>query len=51
MTEMEHMAELELLGETEVLGENLPEYHFVHQKSHMTRPGSEARPKRKKVTE
>jgi hypothetical protein len=26
--------------ETEVLGENLPR-HFVHHKSHMTRPGFE----------
>jgi hypothetical protein len=51
MTEMEHVAELELLEETEVLGENLPQDNFVHQKSQMTRPGSEARPKRKKVTE
>jgi hypothetical protein len=26
---------------TEVLGENLLQYHFVHHKSHMTRPGLE----------
>jgi hypothetical protein len=28
-------------GETEVLGEILPQRHFVHNKSHMTRPGFE----------
>jgi hypothetical protein len=27
-----------LTGETEVPGENLPQRHFVHHKSHMTRP-------------
>jgi hypothetical protein len=28
-----------LAGETEVFGEKLPQYHFVHHKSHMTSPG------------
>jgi hypothetical protein len=39
MVIVEQLVESELAGETEVLGVNLPQLHFVHHKSHMTRPG------------
>jgi hypothetical protein len=40
------LVEWRLAGETEVFGENLPPLHFVHQKSHLTRPGFEPGPPR-----
>jgi hypothetical protein len=43
---VEKSVECELAGETEVLGENVPQCHFVHQKSQMTRPGLESGPPR-----
>jgi hypothetical protein len=43
---VEKQMECRLAGETAVLGENLPQRHFVHHKSHMTRPGFETGPLR-----
>jgi hypothetical protein len=39
MVIVEQLVEWRLAGETEVLGENLPQRHFAHHKSHVTRPG------------
>jgi hypothetical protein len=41
MVIVEQLLEWRLIGETESPGENLPQCHFVHHKSHMTRLGLE----------
>jgi hypothetical protein len=46
MVIVEKLVEWRLARETEVLGENLPQRHFVLQKSNMTRPGFETGPPR-----
>jgi hypothetical protein len=46
MVIVEKLVEWILEGEIEVLGENLPQRHFVHNSSLMTRPGFEPGPPR-----
>jgi hypothetical protein len=46
MVIVEQLVEWILSGETEALSENLPQRHFVHHKSRMTRPGLEPGPPR-----
>jgi hypothetical protein len=46
MMNVEQSVEWELAGETEVVGENLPQYHFVHHRYHMTWPRLEPGPPR-----
>jgi hypothetical protein len=41
---MRNLVEWRLAGETEVAGENMPQSHFVHHNSHLTRPGTEPGP-------
>jgi hypothetical protein len=36
MMNVEQSVECELEGKTEILEENLPQFYFVHHKSHMT---------------
>jgi hypothetical protein len=46
MVIVEKLVAWRLAGETEVLGEDLPQRHYYHHKSHMTRPGFEHGPTR-----
>jgi hypothetical protein len=43
---VEKLMEWRLAGEIKVLGKNLSQRHFVHHKSHMTRPDFEPGPPR-----
>jgi hypothetical protein len=40
MISVKQSVEWELVGETEVFRENLPQYHFIHHKSHWLDLGS-----------
>jgi hypothetical protein len=40
MVIVEKLVGRRLVGDTEVIRENLAQRHFVHHKSHITRPGS-----------
>jgi hypothetical protein len=42
MVIVEKLVDWRLAAETEVLGENLPQRHFVHHKSHMTKRGGKS---------
>jgi hypothetical protein len=42
MVIVKKLVDWRLAGATEILGENLPQRHFVHHTSHMTRPGFES---------
>jgi hypothetical protein len=48
---VEQLVEWRLAEETDVHVENLPQRHFVHHQSHMTRPGLEPDPPRWEVSD